>query len=66
LLYREVEALHLVPGPLQRSRRRRDVKRLVAELVGGYQQNSHPGQGSGSGLRFRLRGAGKRAVLGGG
>ena len=40
-LHAEVQAADLVPGAAQRGRRRRDVQRLVAQLVGGDQQDAH-------------------------
>ena len=40
-LHAEIQAADLVPGAAQRGRRRRDVQRLVTQLVGRDQQDAH-------------------------
>ena len=40
-LHAEIQAADLVPGAAQRGRRRRDVQRLVAQLVGRDQKDAH-------------------------
>ena len=40
-LHAEIQAADVVPGATQRGRRRRDVQRLVAQLIGRDQQYAH-------------------------
>ena len=59
-LHAEVQAPQLVPGAAQRGGRRSDVQRLVAQLVGGDQQDAHArptlaGSGAYGSMRIRRR-----------